>query len=248
MVSLIETEIMKLKRKKLLWVMLGIAVIMPAFVTYYAAGIPRESRFMDSFKDFYRGSLVYMQMYILPCILGVLGTMMFTDEHKNDTMKQLQIVPVTKAQLLTAKIFMLLLLSIAIMFLTGVLTILGAIVAGGFTDVNLRLILRLFCLCAESGILIPVALMPIILIIAICKKGFVIPVICTVAYALLGQSLVTSDHIGVHPITSMMKIIWYGNFEEVTMGGSITVCIVSLAVIAIVCFITSILILEKQNI
>lgn len=228
--------------------MLGIAVIVPALVTYYAAGIPRQGPIMDSFKDFYRGSLTYMQLLILPCILGILETMMFTDEYKNDTLKQLQIIPVTKTQLLVSKISVSCLFSVVIMVFTGILTIIGAIVAGGFPDITLKLIVRLLGLCVESGILIPIAQMPITLIIVICKKDFAIPVVCTVAYTLIGQSLVTSDHIGIHPNTSMMKIIWYGNFEGVTMSGSVTVCIVSLAVIAVVCFITSILILEKQNI
>lgn len=247
MLSLIATEIVKLKRKKLLWAMLGIAAIMPAFVTYYAAGIPRQGPIMDSFKDFYRGSLMYMQLFILPCVLGVLETMMFTDEYKNDTWKQLQIIPVTKTQLLVSKIAVLCLLSVVIMGFTGVLTVIGAIAAGGFPDITLKLILRLFGLCAGSGFLIPIAQMPLTLIIVTCKKGFALPVVCTVAYALIGQSLVVSDHIGIHPVTGMMKIIWYNNIEDVTLGGNLTVCIISLLAAAMISFELSAFLLKKQS-
>ncbi|WP_165921104.1 ABC transporter permease [Paenibacillus albiflavus] len=245
MLSLIHTEMLKLKRKRMLWVMFGIAAAMPALITFYASGISRENSLMDSFMDFYKMSLGYMNILILPCMLGILGTMIFTDEYKNDTMKQLAVVPVTKIELLISKIAMLFILSTTIMLFTGVLNVIGGFIAGGFSDINGTLILRVFSLCLISGLLTPLALMPVVLVIVISKKGYILPISLNVVYVFLGY-IAASSLVGIHPISSLMKIVWHNNKEGVLLDGSLPMSMINIAAIALVCFATSALFLKRR--
>lgn len=246
MLNLIQTELMKLRRKKLLLAMFFISVAMPALITYYASNISRTSSYMDSFMDFYKMTLIYMNILILPGVLGILGTMIFTDEYRNDTTKQLAIVPVSKFQLLVSKIAVLFILSIIIMIFTGILTIAGAFAIGGFPDLDYILVVRVFTLCLYSGLLTPIALMPIVLVTVIARKGFVLPVSLNIVYVFLGYA-VASSIVGIHPVSSMMKIVWYKNVEGISIGGSLSNCILNMAVTGIICFAASVLVMRRQE-
>ena len=48
----------------------------------------------------------------LPVVLGIFSTTLFFDEHKNDTLKALLIIPVSKTQLYFSKVAVVILMSI----------------------------------------------------------------------------------------------------------------------------------------
>lgn len=58
---------------------------------------------MDSFGDLYTLAFKNLSSLFLPIVLGMFATTLFFDEHKNDTMKELLIIPITKAQLSSCK-------------------------------------------------------------------------------------------------------------------------------------------------
>ncbi|KQY84363.1 hypothetical protein ASD24_11470 [Paenibacillus sp. Root52] len=244
--NIVQAEFMKLRRKKLLLAEILIACVMPAIVTYYAANISRNASFMNSFTDFYKLSLGYMSLLILPIMLGILATMIFSDEYKYNTMKELSSVPVSKYEILISKIITLFGISLSIMMLTGVLITIGALVAGGFPDVNFTLIVRLFALCLYSGLLTPLAMLPIVLIITISKKGFVLPISISVAYVFFGY-IAASSLVGIHPVSSAMNVIWYNNFEGITIEGSIIGSFLNILVVSLLCLVGSLMVLNKQE-
>ncbi len=94
MLNLIQTEFLKLRRKKLIWLMLLTSLIMPFFALLYF------NYFGDKGVDpleFYRWSaLSHTIVIILPIILGILSTMLMHEENQYDMLKQLWIVPISK--------------------------------------------------------------------------------------------------------------------------------------------------------
>ncbi len=54
---------------------------------------------MDSFGDLYTLAFKNLTSLFLPIVLGMFATTLFFDEQKNDTLKGLLIIPVSKAQL-----------------------------------------------------------------------------------------------------------------------------------------------------
>ncbi|MPM82445.1 hypothetical protein SDC9_129506 [bioreactor metagenome] len=90
MLNLIQVEFLKLRRKRIIWIMLLAALIMPFFALFFVdKGVdPRE---------YYRWSAFnFTILIILPVILGILSTMLMHEENQYDTLKQLWIVPISK--------------------------------------------------------------------------------------------------------------------------------------------------------
>lgn len=246
MLNLVQAEFMKLKRKKILITEFLIACVMPAIVTYYAANIPRNSSFMNSFTDFYKLCLGYMSLLILPVMLGILFTMLFTDEYRHNTMKELACVPVSPKELLFSKVICLFVISLSIMMLMGVLIVAGAGIAGGFPDLGLPLVIRLFSLCLYSGLLTPLAMLPIVWVIAVAKKGYVLPVSISVAYVFFGY-IAASSLVGIHPVSSVMNIIWYNNAEGITIDGNLAMSVGNVLLAAIISLAGSYFALNRQE-
>ena len=93
MLELIQTEVLKLRRKKLLWLMLPAALVMPFFAWLYFRYFGEKG--IDAVL-FYKWSAFSGTLFIiLPFVLGILCTMLMHDENRYDMLKQLWIVPVS---------------------------------------------------------------------------------------------------------------------------------------------------------
>ena len=86
---------------------------------------------MDSFGDLYTLAFKNLSSLFLPIVLGMFATTLFFDEHKNDTMKELLIIPITKAQLYFSKVAVVILMSVGLCLITFLLCVVGGLIAGG---------------------------------------------------------------------------------------------------------------------
>ncbi len=94
MLKLIQTEFLKLRRRKLVWLMLLAALFMPIFALLYFKYVGETG---GDPVQFYRWSAFgYTLWFILPVVLGTLCTMLMYDENQHDMLKQLWIVPISK--------------------------------------------------------------------------------------------------------------------------------------------------------
>lgn len=136
--TIIQTEILKLKRKKMVLGIFALTTLLAIFAIERACSISRSSSYMDSFGDLYTLAFKNLGTVFLPIILGMFATSLFFDEHKNDTLKELLIIPISKSQLFFSKVITMFLLSLGLCLYTCVLTILGGFIAGGFPDLNME--------------------------------------------------------------------------------------------------------------
>ena len=134
--TIITTEIQKWKRNKIVWCILALTLLLGAFAIERACSISRSSPFMDSFGDLYTLAFKNLSSLFLPIVLGMFATTLFFDEHKNDTMKELLIIPITKAQLYFSKVAVVILMSVGLCLITFLLCVVGGLIAGGFPDLN----------------------------------------------------------------------------------------------------------------
>ena len=94
LLKLVKLEFCKLRRKKIIWLMLLSAFVMPFFAFLYFGYLGQTN--IDP-RLFYKWSAFgYTVFIILPFILGLFGTMLMHDENRYDMLKQLWIVPVSK--------------------------------------------------------------------------------------------------------------------------------------------------------
>ena len=125
---------------------------------------------MDSFGDLYTLAFKNLSSLFLPIVLGMFATTLFFDEHKNDTLKELLIIPITKAQLFFSKVAVVILMSVGLCLITFLLCVVGGLIAGGFPDLNAQTLMDAGLLYLTGGLLIPIAMLPIVFLATLSKR------------------------------------------------------------------------------
>lgn len=212
MLNLIQTEFLKLRRRKFIWMMLLTAFLMPLVAVFYfgmanAAGITP--------MQFYKWTAFsYTPWIILPLVLGMFCTMLMYDENQNDMLKQLWIIPVSRMGYFFSKFVVVLLYSIFFMLITAVSSILVGVIPEIiiFTTDSVSF---LFIKCLEIGVLTPFSMIPV-LAVGASQKGYILPVCITIVYTFLGFVLLMVN-MYVHPLSSMTAI-FMRNISGVVMN------------------------------
>ena len=181
-----------------------LTAILGIFAVERAFSISRSSSLMNSFSDLYTLAFKNLTSLFLPIVLSMFATTLFFDEQKNDTLKGLLIIPISKTQLYFSKIAVVIFMSLALCLLTFAICILGGFLAGGFTDLNTETILQAGLLFLAGGVLVPLAMLPVIFL-ATLAKGYVLPIGAALLY-LVPVVLIPSGIMGLHPLASVMGI------------------------------------------
>lgn len=257
--TIIQTELLKLRRKRIILGIFVLTTILAVFAIERACSISRNSSYMDSFGDLYTLAFKNLATVFLPIVLGMFSTSLFFDERKNDTLKELLIIPISKGQLYFAKIMTVLALSLVMCLYTYVITVLGGFIAGGFPDLNVQTIWQAFILFAEGGILIPFAMLPIIFLAVVAQKGYILPIGATLLY-LLPVIVLPVPLMGIHPIASTLRIYSFSSpiardmvysLSQVTEGTSsisgFEICLINIVIVGALFSTLSIISLNKQN-
>lgn len=212
MLNLVQTEFLKLRRRKFIWLMFLASLLMPLVAIFYFG---TSSMAGVTPIQFYKwAALSYTPWIILPLVLGMFCTMLIYDENQNNMLKQLWIVPVSKTGYFFSKFTVVMVYSLCFMLLTAVSSILAGIVPGmiAFTSDSVSF---LFIKCLEIGVLTPFAMIPV-LAVAVSQKGYILPVCVTIIYTFLGFILLMVN-MYVHPLSSTAAIIMR-NIEGVVMN------------------------------
>ena len=174
MPDLIYCEFQKLRNKKFVLFTILAAALFPIPMTFvmYKDGFP--------FRNLFRTMFLYGDMLFLPCVLGILASMLFFMERDNDTLKNLMTIPLSKAKILLAKLSVLLFLSVLYSISGLGATVLGGVLVGGVSDIPHYL------LCSIGlGAAVFLATLPLVVIIIICNRNYTISVLLSFIYALL---------------------------------------------------------------
>lgn len=253
--TIIATEIQKWKRNKVVWCILTLTLLFGVFAIDRACSITRSSPYMDSFGDLYTLAFKNLSSLFLPIVLGMFATILFFDEHKNDTLKELLIIPITKAQLYFSKIAVVILMSVGMCLITFLMCAVGGLIAGDFPDLNAQTLLDAGLLYLTGGLLIPIAMLPIVFLATI-SKGYILPIGATLLY-LVPVVLAPACITGVHPLASVMGIYPHiseaaADMVETLMQGvlpnaSPLVCAGSLILIGAAFSAASVVVLKQQS-
>lgn len=225
MLKLVKIEFCKLHRKKIIWLMLLAACVMPFFAFLYFGYLGHIN--IDP-RIFYKWSAFgYTVFIILPFILGLFGIMLMHDENRYDVLKQLWIVPVSKMGYFISKLFVVLIYSVCFMLINAFASVLFSIIPN-YVAFDLNSILLLFERCLEIAILTAFAILPILAISA-SQKGYVLPICITLVYVFAGF-LITPINSCLHPLSCISVII---SRNQAILGLSLPQNNVSLALLSI---------------
>lgn len=202
MLKLIETEFLKLRRRKLVWLMLLAALIMPfmAFLLFKYRGEVG----VDPIGFYKWSAFGYTLFIILPVILGIFCTMLVHEEKQNGLLKQLWIVPISKSAYLFSKFSVVLVYSVSFMLITAIASILFSVLPG-YAAFDWKSVLYLLERCLEIGVLAAFVMLPV-LATAVSRKGYIFPVCVALIYAFCGF-IFMSINMYLLPLTSMAVIV-----------------------------------------
>ena len=202
MLNLVQTEFLKLRRKKIIWAMLLVALIMPFFAYLYYSYLGQTN--VDPMA-FYKWSAFGITLFILlPFVLGTLCTTLIHDENQYDMLKQLWIIPVSKLGYFFSKFVVVLLYSIVFMLITAAASVLSSSLLGTVA-LDWQSILFLFRMCLVIAVLSALAILPI-MAIAVSQKGYILPVCMTLVYIFFGF-FITPMNMYLHPISSISAVL-----------------------------------------
>ena len=134
LLKLIQCEFWKLKRKRFVLLVVLAAFLFPLPVTAVAMTPSIMGRYdtkAEIFDTLFSFIMGYGVLLLLPCVIGVLATMLFFMERDNDTFKSLRTIPVTSTQMVLTKIAVLFLMGILFSLASTFATILCGSVGGG---------------------------------------------------------------------------------------------------------------------
>lgn len=99
MLKLIKCEFWKLKRKKLIYAFLSLALFFPVILVYMTkAGSTADTteHYLQTRFDYaYTMMLGYGLVFLLPCLIGIIAAVLFFMERDCDTFKNIRTIPVT---------------------------------------------------------------------------------------------------------------------------------------------------------
>ena len=202
MLKLIQVEFLKLRRRKLIWIMLLAAFVLPFFALLYFNYFGKTG--VDPMLFYKWSAFGYTSFIILPFILGILCTILMHDENRYDMMKQLWIVPVSKMGYFFSKFVIVLVYAICFMLITAVASVLFSVLSG-YVIFDWESVSFLLERCLETALLAALAILPI-LAAAASQKGYILPVCTLLVYIFFGF-FIMSVNMYLHPLSGIAVII-----------------------------------------
>ena len=202
MLRVIETEFLKLRRRKAILIILAVSSFMPIIGIVYFRTIGASTA---TALDFYKWSaLSYTPWIILPVVLGIFIALCMTDEKEQRIFNQLWIVPVKPISYLIGKYVVMLCYSLLFMLLTIGASLAASIFSGCLLPESSEIML-LIRKCLSIAILESLAMLPI-QAIACFDRGYVITIGFTIVYMFLGF-IVLMVNFYVHPLASVTALV-----------------------------------------
>ena len=198
MLNLISCEFQKLKRKKFIRLTIGAAVLFPVPLTILMA------KDDQSFNQLFRAIVLFGDLLFLPCVLGVIASMLFLMERDNDTLKNLLVIPVSKTNIVVSKLCVLLILSVVYSAAGLGASLLGGLLVGDVGDILPRIGISV-CL----GIFVLIATLPVIMVILIGNKSYIFSIILSFAYATISFAITmmfSANPAALHAVASILPI------------------------------------------
>lgn len=245
MLNLIQVEFSKIKRKYVVMVALCTALIPPLINVIYTLNLPKGSTINNSFMAFFQSSFIFTEWILLPCVIEAFGSILYFTERENRTLKELMIIPVNKTMFLLIKLIMLVLFSVLFMLLTTICTVIGAL-PFHYTDMSTVLIIKLFIISLETGLLTSLSMQPIILIVIVSQVSYILPTCVTLIYAISGV-IFASQLAGIHPLASVYGILWSKSLKSFSINTSLEIFIFNISVIFLISFLSCIFLMKKQD-
>lgn len=194
MLRLIRCEFWKLKRKKFVLFIIGAAFLFPVPMVVFAKGSGLD------FNWLFLNTGVFSYFLLQPTVLGILGAILFCTERANGTQKNIRAVPVSPVALTMAKVIVLLIFSLLYSLAEN-----GAVLIGGFIIGNVEGVPGRLCVSLLIGLMVPLAILPVLAIECLGCRGYIFSIILSFAYASASFAVVFAMSNVLSPLSAVFR-------------------------------------------
>ena len=188
--KLVWCELYKLKRSKSLLLLTSLALLFPAALTLFTKSGLTDATSTAAFHAYYdslfNNNLVYSSMLLLPCLFGCLGAILFFSERDCDTFKNLQAIPVTRNQLIFAKLGVLYLWAEFYALCSGLAVTLFCVVLEPLAVYDVPF--KLLC-CLIAGITMATVSLPVVVLVIYSNQSYLLSLLLSFLYAVVNWLL-----------------------------------------------------------
>ena len=185
MKSLIQTEFLKFKRSRILYISIFGVLIISATVLLQGQHIFYGEKYADKSGWLITAALSLGSFYILPPLFALIGSYSISREYQDGTMKELAIIPVRGKELIVSKLIVSFTFCIFLTLLLFVLELFTEVIlyTNKLTILEMIRYLKQYFL---QGIALFFAITPLIAIVTIFRKGYWLSVIFAMIYSFAG--------------------------------------------------------------
>ena len=199
--NIIKTEFLKLKRYYVVKAGIIMTVLSPLLSLFYSTANGGQTWTFDYFMQ---QVMISNCTLFFPIIITLIAGYIITREYTDDTMKNISTIPISYKQLLSGKLFVLLLLTICFSFIGCVIALAINIIAG-FPGVHFGSIFNLFIRVIGANMGIYISVLPIILLFCCSANNFLGGVALAFLYGYFGSFI--GKVLNYYPIKASMILV-----------------------------------------
>lgn len=227
MTAIIKTEFMKLKRYYILWA--GVALMLLCVLLTLFTSIANDGSVWD-FAYLSEQVIKNNMSTIFPMCITLIAGYIISREQKDDTLKNIQVIPISFKRLLTAKLLVCAVLSIFFGLACTAFTLLAQafVKFPGFTVALAFQSLVQITLC---NLFLYLAVTPIIVLTSKKSGGFLVGVIIAFVYGYGGMFAAGNMSLAnIYPITASLGLIGYRSYDS-SVHWNIALCALSIGIV-----------------
>ncbi len=199
--NIIKTEFLKLKRYYVVKAGIIMTILSPLLTLFYSTANDGQTWTFDYFMQ---QVMISNCTLFFPIIITLIAGYIITREYTDDTMKNISTIPISYKQLLSGKLFVLLLLTICFSFIGCVIALAINIIAG-FPGVHFGSIFNLFIRVIGANMGIYISVLPIILLFCCSANNFLGGVALAFLYGYFGSFI--GKVLNYYPIKASMILV-----------------------------------------
>lgn len=238
MVTIIKTEFMKLKRYFIVWIgvsLMLLTVLLTLFTTMADDGMVWDYQFL------FEQVVKHFVTMIFPMCITLISGYMISREYTDDTLKNIETLPISFRKLLAGKLIVSAILSLFLGIVCFVFTVIANFIMG-YDGFALIPALTGLVQMALLGFFLYLTMLPIIVLTSRYKGSFLVGVIVAFVYGFIGM-FANGTLQSIYPVSAALGLINYRAGAEGVMWNK-GLCFIS---ILIMCAIGIALMFVKQK-
>ena len=238
---ILKAELIKLKRYNIIWA--GIILMLLSVVLTLFTSMANDGSTWD-FTYLIEQVIKNNMSTIFPMCITLIAGYIIAREQKDDTLKNIKVVPISYRKLLFGKLLVCGLIAIFLGIVCTLFTVIAEILVK-FPGFSVQLVGQAFIQITLNCLFLYIAVLPVIILTSILSNGYMIGAILSFVYGYGGMFAVGSMTLtNMYPITASLGLINYRSYDS-AVNWNKSICTISL--VAIIILSTILLINSKEG-